>query len=667
MQRRGVALAIALSVTPFLTCWTEAQPAKDLSQMSLEELLAIDVTVASRSKEQLLDASSSVTVFTAEEIRRMGIQSLEELLSFVPSFFATRDVEQGTAFRLGARGRSKFNSEFVLVLLDGQRLNDIYTGGPTLLNRYVALEDVKQVEIIRGPGSALYGSGAFLGVVNLVTDEHSRELALAAGNMDSRRASARISTELGSLGLHAFVRAFSDKGLSYTGIADHWGRTGTTTDPLRGGDAFVSLRGKGLHLTLRHMERHLEDFFTIGTLQNRSSNEDTRQSSARFDYQSAPAKGAKLSVSGGYAVDDWSFIALQIPSGVELAPDFQLTEANLGGPHLRTTYVNAAADLEYQARASNVLTAGVSYDRGKQTQVQNLGTHDPFTLEYKGGEILDFPDGAFNETASRQVLGAYLQDSQELTGWLKLVGGVRLDAYDDSGNSINPRAAALVKTPFHSRLKLMYGEAFRAPSFLELYDKNNPVDYGNRSLSAEKVRTVELAYIQSQRAFTTSLTFFHNTIHDVIGLGDAVDSPNNPFRAPPFHNVAANQSTSGLELELLAQPHDKLVLRGCASYLFDANALPAPPFQASLVVNYEVWRFNINVNGFLRQGMRQLPKQGGYFVGNATFLFKVAAKAQLTASLKNLSDERYRTLTTPMPDGIPNRGRIFEVGLRAQF
>src|SRR5262245_31855354 len=100
--------------------------ADDLGQMPLTDLLNVDVSVASKVESSAADAPSTVTVFTQDEIRRMGVLTLQELINFVPGFQSTREVEQGWYDTIGARGRNTALSESVLVLVDGQRVNDLY-------------------------------------------------------------------------------------------------------------------------------------------------------------------------------------------------------------------------------------------------------------------------------------------------------------------------------------------------------------------------------------------------------------------------------------------------------------------------------------------------------------------------------------------------------------
>lgn len=146
----------------------------DLFSLNLDDLAKIKI--ASKRAETLYSSPSSVPVISRTQIENMGITNLQTLLNFVQGFQSTRDIEQGTANRISVRGRSTALSESVRIQIDGKKLNDLYTGGISILNRMLDLGFVKQIEIIGGPGSALYGSNAFLGVINIITQTQLTKL-----------------------------------------------------------------------------------------------------------------------------------------------------------------------------------------------------------------------------------------------------------------------------------------------------------------------------------------------------------------------------------------------------------------------------------------------------------------------------------------------------------
>jgi outer membrane receptor for ferrienterochelin and colicins len=151
---------------------TQTQQNQDLTDKSLEELMKIEVasvTGAAKHEQRVTEAPSSVTVITAAEIRSFGWRTLGEALRSVRGFYATYDRNYTY---LGVRGFARptdYNNR-VLFLIDGHRINDnVYDAGYVGTETPIDLDLIERIEVIRGPGSALYGSSAFFGVVNIIT------------------------------------------------------------------------------------------------------------------------------------------------------------------------------------------------------------------------------------------------------------------------------------------------------------------------------------------------------------------------------------------------------------------------------------------------------------------------------------------------------------------
>src|SRR5580704_5903794 len=145
------------------------QDAKDLSQVSLEELSNIQVYSASKHMQSTSDAPASVTVVTADEIQKYGYRNLADILRSVSGFYVTSD--RNYTF-VGVRGFGRlgdWNSR-ILVLIDGHRINNNVLGQAMLGNEFlVDVDMIERVEIVRGPSSSLYGANAFFAVINVIT------------------------------------------------------------------------------------------------------------------------------------------------------------------------------------------------------------------------------------------------------------------------------------------------------------------------------------------------------------------------------------------------------------------------------------------------------------------------------------------------------------------
>ena len=161
-------LPVLILIIPSLSVSTAlAEQSEELSEllnMTLEELMQVTVTIASKTKETVAQAPSSVTVFTRNQIKALGITELGELLNQMVGTQMLFDVvPSGPTRHTSVRGSVGFGND-VLYLLNGQRLNNYHSNSANMIYRRISLHNVERVEVIRGPGSALYGSGAFAGV-----------------------------------------------------------------------------------------------------------------------------------------------------------------------------------------------------------------------------------------------------------------------------------------------------------------------------------------------------------------------------------------------------------------------------------------------------------------------------------------------------------------------
>src|SRR5690606_4928445 len=136
----------------------------ELKRMSLNELMNIEITSVSRGAEGLQGAAAAVAVVTAEDIERSGATSIPEALRTVPGLHVVRP--NASAWAVGARGFSSSNSEKMLVLSDTRSLyTPLFSGVAWDVQEYM-LGDIERIEVIRGPGAALWGSNAVNGVIN---------------------------------------------------------------------------------------------------------------------------------------------------------------------------------------------------------------------------------------------------------------------------------------------------------------------------------------------------------------------------------------------------------------------------------------------------------------------------------------------------------------------
>ena len=181
---------------------TRASPSVvDLSRMTLEELMEVEVTSVSKRPERLADAAASIYVISGEDIRRSGARTLPEALRLAPNLHVAQGHASGYA--INARGLNSTAANKLLVLIDGRSVYTPLFSGVFWDVQDVLLEDVERIEVISGPGSTLWGTNAVNGVINVITrsarDTQGTLLAAGAGNREFGGA-ARYGGSLGSNG-----------------------------------------------------------------------------------------------------------------------------------------------------------------------------------------------------------------------------------------------------------------------------------------------------------------------------------------------------------------------------------------------------------------------------------------------------------------------------------
>src|SRR3982075_1059150 len=211
-----------------------AQNLPDVTAMSVEDLMNVQVTSVSKRSQKLADAAAAIFVITQEDIRRSGARSIPETLRLVPGLQVAR-IDQNK-WAIGSRG---FNGRFdnkLLVLIDGRSVYTPLFSGVYWNVQDVMLEDVDRIEVIRGPGATLWGANAVNGVINVITKKtkSTQSVVVTAGAGTEERAAGGVRYG-GKVGDNTYFRAYTkyfDWGPSAypSGMTAHDG-----WDALRGG------------------------------------------------------------------------------------------------------------------------------------------------------------------------------------------------------------------------------------------------------------------------------------------------------------------------------------------------------------------------------------------------------------------------------------------------
>lgn len=489
------ALALAVLALPG---WARSTPADDLLDLSMEELLEVKITSSTLHDESLKTVPSSMTVFTRADIRRLGLQNLNQLINLVPGYQGSRGDESSLSFPVSSRGRRVGTSgREVLVLVDGQRLNNDWTGGAGQQTSLIPIENVDRVELIRGPGSALYGSNAMMGVINIIT-RSERELAVEAGSHQHRHASAqwRVEGEGGKLEMYASDTRRDGEDLT---LYEPFPNPATpvqvaSSDPFRANDLY--LNGTLGEFSLRGMasSRDAQQYYVSGYVDNMSNAHDTRAQFVNLEWRHALSANVKLE---GRVFQSERELAIR--SAVSLVPYFVISgaadERELGTLWiLRGDFGPSRWVAGWEWRNPELTDTG--YQVGPPSnpaQVQALQAKEN----------------------DRTIQGLFGQYQYSMNADLDLIAGLRRDDYSDFGDHLSPRLGLVQQAGASDTFKVLYSEAFRAPSRIET-SVISPEFLSNPDLKPETARTAELIWQHFFARGYLATTLFDTRIEDAI-------------------------------------------------------------------------------------------------------------------------------------------------------
>lgn len=241
-----------------------------MSEMSLSDLLNIEITTAGKKAEKISEIPASVVVLGRQEIRDHGYRTLEEILESVPGLYAINDFAFNDVV-FGVRGFWSSGAKNLIILVNGVRQVESYGSSYLIRNIPVPVEAIDRIEVVRGPMTVLYGAGAFFGAINIITDgslNKSPNIVTAGiGSRDSKKVFLRRS-EFGENYSYAFNASLLDsRGMneSYSRFTNSVisGLPSSTENQLENSEKYFNFAGKheGWSLDMHLIENAREQFF----------------------------------------------------------------------------------------------------------------------------------------------------------------------------------------------------------------------------------------------------------------------------------------------------------------------------------------------------------------------------------------------------------------------
>lgn len=526
------------------------EPAPDQDEGFFAETYDEVVVSASRYGQDPLDSPSTITIVTDEDIRMSGATNIPDVLRRVVGV----DVMQLSAAQpdIGIRGFNRPLANKVLVLIDGRSVYQDILSTPLWGVLPISLQEVERIEVVRGPGSAVYGANAVTGVVNIITR--------TPGEGDNL-----LHVEAGDPG---YVQ----------GTALTTGRKGPSAYRLSAG---YQQTGRWSMDQVEHPDSSL-----VYMADNPDLSLQAVRANGRVDRQLGDE--SYLSLSGGYSRGLSEFHVFGRLGAYALPYEYGLArgDLNVGPVRLRAYYNTLVAEAGPWTQVegerdlnttvdSDTADVGVESDKAFTTGEVEHRLVGGIGYRYKSIEWGYLEGGGTPIVEHHARL--FVQD-QATVGRLAMVGSFRADRHPlvPIGKTLSPRAALIYRLADKTSVRLNAGTSFRAPSQMESYlDLNQQVEadalyvrtLGNRNLDPERIFTVEAGvHDESSQFHRVDLALYYNRVTDLIFVQDIIASTNayNPeingfaIGETQFGNLAPVYNGFGAELDTRFFPIDGL-------------------------------------------------------------------------------------------------------------
>jgi outer membrane receptor protein involved in Fe transport len=523
---------------------------------------------------------SVLTVLYSDDLKAMGVRTINEAFDFVPG------IETSGNNQIVTRGASEPNNFVYLKMkyfIDGVDLGYHYYGD-------FPIELIDRIEVLRGGASAIYGQGAFLGAVNIITKSSHKSanntVNVEAGSFDYRKGSALLHTQVSGwdIGFDTYYkkhnRTVDAPNAPVALLADPlplmYGVNGTFSgekishEGLREGGFGLIAHNDEWRFTSRYFQKHSQNYYGFfGVLDfDDSGYTDYRTASAQLTYESKLSDDFSLKADVGISQNQY-----------EVNTYYYQIEPNMVGlknPHfnmqhtIQTTYTEVALESERFDNHRIKIGAYAGYiDVTKNQYAANvdrigqIGAPDPFVPGvYWANQTelttLSGEKGVFALPSEQQkLLSYYLQELYHASDALDLSLNIRLDDYEFFNSMLSWRAALVYSEDDINIYKLIASRAYRAPSYSEAFTVDHFGIYiGNPTLKAESVDTYEAAYVYTRSPQTLRANLYYSIYKN------AIDASLDDLYI--YQNISQNRYSHGVELEYTQEfeNRSKLMLNG---------------------------------------------------------------------------------------------------------
>lgn len=582
-------ICVALLISAELNAQSSQSRVQQLIAMNLGELLKVGI--ATGSPVEIDKAPAVATVITSAQIESMGARNLIEVLDSVPGLHVGRN-DQNMAPRFAFRGIITTFTPQPLVLVNGVSLKSVVRGGSHTVWGEFPVRAISRIEVLRGPGSALYGADAFSGVINIITKnaddiEHS-EVGAMAGSFDTYNLWANHATQIGDWKLALNLEYLASDGYEELIESDAQTNLDLLGDalfvagalPFDPADASLapanlSMGFKTLHLWAQAENQYVDLMLGIQDLRDNGVGQGATEAldligrTASYKHLfKATLKPLPLSEALNFSSELHFYRSSQeIENRMMLFPPGAFfgafADGFIGNPGWQEDSLKWESKFHYSGWQGHQLDIGLGYGLQDLYEVTETKNFNPDLTPTGVGliDVSDTPD-VFMPEDRRENFFVYIQDVVNLAEDWTLTAGIRYDNYTDFGSTTNPRLALVWAAQQDLTIKALFGKAFRAPGFAETLTVNNPVSLGNPDIKPELMTSWELAAnYQIKENLLLGVNLFHYDLKDLIDFVPDTDAP-----IATAQNVG-ERSGKGAEIEARYTPTDNVSLLANYSYV----------------------------------------------------------------------------------------------------
>lgn len=535
----------------------------DLWSMDIEQLLKVEITSASRFTESVLSTPNSVSVIERQDWEKRGARRTSDAFQQLSGVMILPIPAGGNSIQVRGYGTASVKGK--ATLLDGVPINSFVFGSDMFSVDNIELAALDRIELVRGPSSILYGSDAFHSAVSYTTWQPNSEKAqskVSAGQNDYYHGSVQTRQTLANewllgLSISASQEGDQDSVFEYQSPID--GSTQLADRELKWDSQTAVLHlmqdkndEKGISASLYYSGNDADDFQGGGsasfpTYDKDRGAHDSHLGMARLSYKHPLAHDIDFETQLYY----WQMKHSQevlIPIPTDTLSDVTEYEENRGGISaiLRQDAKSIATRWSLEASYEE---AGVDSNSLQRSSI-NSGIIIPSqSVDYSGTD--------------QTVYGLSFDANTALSSHWNAIWGGRYDHYNTFGNEFSPRAGFIFQPVEDISFKLIYSEAFRAPSAIEL--KGSPFAKGSTDLKPEVMENIEFGLVKSADLWELEWTLFYNQWKDRIVLVPFVQGG----FSSKYVNSGESQST-GSEVTLRNQ-FDRWIVESSASYVYSKN------------------------------------------------------------------------------------------------